>query len=86
MRGDGINYSRRDGTRMSKHDAESEGAKPRNHDGRDHGGRPFWKTAHTDWRVQVVAVVMIVLMIYYVMSGYLSFAPGNPTGPMPALP
>jgi len=66
----------------NKHDAESKGAKPRDHDRpRQH----FLKHAHRDWRVWIVAVLMIALTLVYVMTDNLSIRPGNrEVEPMPA--
>jgi len=30
--------------------------------------RPYWKTAHRDWKFWVVALFLLALMIFYTMS------------------
>lgn len=47
----------------------------------EHGGtppthRPYWKRAHTDWRIWVVALLMILLMFVYLATGDLAWRPG----------
>jgi hypothetical protein len=65
----------------SKHDVESEGAKPRDH---SHPRHHFWKHAHRDWRVWLAVVLMIGLMLFYVMSNDLSLRPNkHPIQPTP---
>jgi len=47
---------------------------------------PYWRRAHRDWRVWVVAILMIVCMIVYVMSEDLSLRPPNrPQQPVSSL-
>ncbi len=36
---------------------------------------PYWKRAHTDWRLWVRVVVMFIAMIIYVMSEDLAWRP-----------
>ncbi len=59
----------------NKHSVESEGAKARDH---EHPRHHFLRHAHKDWRVWVVAIVMIALIMVYVMSDNLSLRPGRP--------
>jgi hypothetical protein len=56
------------------HDAESEGAKPRDH---AHPRHHFWKTAHRDWRVWIAVVLMLAAIMVYVMTDSLSLRPGK---------
>ena len=66
----------------NKHDVESKGSKPRDH---EHPRQHFLKHAHRDWRVWIVAVLMIALTLVYVMTDNLSIRPGNrEVEPMPA--
>jgi len=58
----------------TKHNVESEGAKPRDH---DHPRHHFWKTAHRDWRVWVAVMLMLAMILVYVMTDNLSLRPGN---------
>jgi hypothetical protein len=58
----------------TKHDAESEGAKPGDHAQPRHH---FWKRAHRDWRVQIALVLMLVAILVYVMTDSLSLRPGK---------
>lgn len=39
----------------------------------NHTHRPYWKRAHTDWRLWIAASLMFAAMIYYVMSMDLSW-------------
>ncbi len=68
---------------MGKHDVESEGSKPRDHEHlRPH---PKWRP-HRDWRVWLAVLLMLALMGVYVMTMDLSRRPGSPpTQPMPAV-
>jgi hypothetical protein len=67
---------------LKKHDVESQGAKPRDH---AHVRHHFLKHAHRDWRIWLVAALMIALIVVYVLTGDLSWRPGNTTSqPMPA--
>jgi hypothetical protein len=67
-----------------KHDIESEGSKPRDH---THPRHHFWKHAHKDWRVQIVVVLMLALIIFYVVTNDLSLRPGKTAvQPTPAAP
>ena len=51
-----------------------------------HSHRPYWKRAHTDWRLWIAAFLMFVAMLYYVMSMDLSWRPGlRPQQPQPAV-
>jgi hypothetical protein len=66
----------------SKHDVESEGAKPRDH---AHMRHHFLKHVHQDWRVWAAVVLMLALILVYVMTGNLSVRPGkSPNQPTPA--
>ncbi len=38
---------------------------------------PYWKRAHTDWRLWVGVVLMFIAMIVYVMSEDLAWRPGS---------
>jgi hypothetical protein len=59
----------------NKHDVESEGSNPRDH---AHPRKKFqWKHAHRDWRVWVVAIVLLVLMLVYVVTDNLLLRPGT---------
>jgi hypothetical protein len=67
---------------MSKHDAESEGSKPRDH---AHPRHHFWKHAHQDWRVWIAVILMLALIMVYVLTDSLSLRPGKNAGqPIPA--
>jgi hypothetical protein len=67
---------------MNKHDAESEGAKPRDH---AHPRHHFWTHAHRDWRVWIAVVLMLALILVYVLTDSLSLRPGKSAGqPTPA--
>jgi len=48
-----------------------QGHQPDNHT--HHSHRPYWKRAHTDWRLWIAASLMFAAMIYYVMSMDLSW-------------
>ena len=39
------------------------------------GYRPYWKRAHTDWRLWIGVVLMFAAMIYYLMSMDLAWRP-----------
>jgi hypothetical protein len=66
----------------NKHSLEHVGENPRDH---AQPRRLSWKHAHKDWRVWVVAVVLIALVLVYVVTDNLSLRPGHPAGPpMPA--
>lgn len=58
----------------SKHDVESQGAKPRDH---AHSRHHFWKHAHRDWRVWIVVALMLIMILVYVMTDNLSLRPGR---------
>jgi hypothetical protein len=58
-----------------KHDAENQGAKPRDH---AHSRHHFWKHAHRDWRVWVALVLMLAMILVYVTTNNLSLRPGKP--------
>jgi hypothetical protein len=58
----------------NKHDVQSEGSKPRDH---DHARRYFWKHAHRDWRLWAAVVLMLALILVYVMTDNLSLRPDN---------
>ena len=65
-----------------KHDVESEGSKPRDH---EHPRHHFLKHAHRDWRVWAAAILMFALILVYVMTNSLSLQPGKPANqPTPA--
>ena len=67
----------------TKHDVESQGAKPRDH---EHHRHHRWKP-HRDWRVWTVVLLMVACILVYVMSDSLSLTPGQPANePTPALP
>ena len=57
-----------------KHDVESEGSKPRDH---EHPRHHIWKHAHRDWRVWAAAILMLALILVYVFTDSLSLRPGN---------
>jgi uncharacterized integral membrane protein len=63
-----------------KHDVESQGAKPRDH---DHPRQHFLRHAHRDWRVWIVAVVLIALIFVYLLTNDLSVRPSK-TAQQPA--
>jgi hypothetical protein len=66
----------------NKHNAESEGAKPRDH---AHPPYHFLSQAHRDWRVWVVVALMLACMVIYILTDNESLRPGNSTSqPMPA--
>ena len=66
----------------SRHNVESQGIKPRDH---EHPRHHFWKRAHRDWRVWVVVLLMLALIGVYVMTDSLSLRPGRSAGqPTPA--
>ena len=68
----------------NKHDIESEGAKPRDH---EHSRHHFLKHAHRDWRLWLAVILMLGLIIFYVMSDDLSLRPGKPPAQqVPAAP
>jgi hypothetical protein len=56
-----------------KHDVESEGANPRDH---MHPRHHFLKHAHRDWRVWLVALMLLAIFTY-VMTDSLSLRPGR---------
>jgi ABC-type Fe3+ transport system permease subunit len=65
----------------AKHDVESEGAKPRDH---EHHRPQTWKP-HTDWRVWIAVILMLGLILVYVLTDSLSLRPGKNAGqPTPA--
>ena len=48
-----------------------------------HDHRPYWKSAHHDWRVWVGLFFMLAAITIYVMSNDLSFFPrGQPLQPV----
>jgi hypothetical protein len=57
-----------------KHNVESMGAKPRDH---EHPRHHFLRHAHKDWRVWIVVVLMLALILTYVMTDSLSLRPGK---------
>jgi hypothetical protein len=57
-----------------KHDVESEGAKPRDH---QHVRHHFLKHAHKDWRVLLAVGLMLALILVYEISDNLSLRPGK---------
>jgi hypothetical protein len=62
----------------NKHDVESQGANPRDH---DHPRHHFWKHVHTDWRVWLAVLLMLALIFVYVMTDSLSLRPAKSAGP-----
>jgi hypothetical protein len=56
------------------HDAESEGAKPRDC---VHPRHHYWRSAHRDWRVWVAVVLMLASILTYVVTDNLSLRPGK---------
>jgi len=66
---------------VNRHDAESKGANPRDHD----PTRPHvLRRAHRDWRVWCAVMLMVSLVIVYVMTMDLSWRPGrHPRPPIP---
>ena len=62
----------------NKHDVESEGSKPRDH---EHPRQHIWKQAHRDWRVWLAAVLMLALILVYVFTDSLSLRPGKGAKP-----
>ena len=66
----------------NKHDSESEGSKPRDH---DHPSQQRVWHAHRDWRIWLAVLLMLALVGVYVMTNNLSLRPGQrPTQPTPA--
>lgn len=64
------------------HSNEHVGSNPRDH---APPRRHFLTRAHKDWRVWVVAVVLLAAITIYVMTDNLSMQPGKPVGqPVPA--
>jgi hypothetical protein len=55
-----------------KHNIESMGAKPRDH---DHPRHHFLRHAHKDWRVWVAVLLMLAMILTYVMTDSLSLRP-----------
>jgi hypothetical protein len=68
------NFQERKGMSASKHNVESEGAKP--HD-QVHPRHHFWRQAHRDWRVWVAAMLMVALILVFVMTNNLSLGWGK---------
>jgi hypothetical protein len=67
----------------NKHGSQSVGSKPRDH---EKSRKLSLRHAHKDWRVWIVALVLIALVLVYVMSNNLSMRPGKPVRqPMPAM-
>ena len=64
------------GMSASKHNVESEGAKPHDH---VHPRHHFWRHAHRDWRVWVAAMLMVALILVFVMTNNLSLGWGKRT-------
>jgi hypothetical protein len=58
----------------TRHDSESEGAKPRDH---VHPRHHVWKRAHRDWRVQIAVALMLAMILVYVMTDNLSLRLGK---------
>jgi uncharacterized integral membrane protein len=66
----------------NKHDVQSEGSKPRDH---DRPSRHVWH-AYADWRIWLAVLLMLALVLVYVMTNNLSWRPGQrTTQPMPAM-
>ncbi len=57
-----------------KHDVESEGANPRDH---QHVRHHFLKHAHRDWRLWAAVGLMLALILVYEISDNLSLRPGK---------
>jgi hypothetical protein len=49
----------------------------------DQGKRPYWRTAHRDWRVWVGLFFMLLAITIYVLTENLSFVPHFGTHPKP---
>jgi hypothetical protein len=59
-----------------KHDVESQGSKPRDH---EHPRHHFIRHAHRDWRVWTAVMLMLAMILVYVMTDGLSVWPGSHT-------
>ena len=68
---------------VHKHDVESQGAKPRDH---QHPRHHFLKRAHRDWRVQIAVMLMLAMVLVYLFTNDLShwFGSRHPIQPTPA--
>jgi hypothetical protein len=65
-----------------KHDVESQGSKPRDH---EHPRHHFLKHAHRDWRMWAAVTLMLAMILVYVFSDGLSLRFGRrATTPTPA--
>jgi len=54
----------------------NEGSEPGSiHQGGHHDQRPYWRTAHRDWRVWVALFFMLAAIMIYVLSDDLAFLP-----------
>jgi hypothetical protein len=40
-----------------------------------HDQRPYWKSAHRDWRIWVALLIMLAAITIYVLSDDLAFLP-----------
>jgi Ca2+/H+ antiporter len=60
--------------RTHKHNIESTGAKPRDH---EHKRHHFLRHAHKDWRVWTAVVLMLAMILVYVISENLSLGSGK---------
>jgi hypothetical protein len=66
-----------------RHDPESLGSKPRDH---ARPPRHFLRTAHRNWRVWLIAVVLIGLVLVYSMTDNEALGPGTEQVPAMAAP
>jgi hypothetical protein len=66
-----------------RHDPESRGSNPRDHAGPK---RHFLTTAHRDWRVWLIAVVLIGLMLVYSMTDNEALGPAQEQVPAMGAP
>jgi hypothetical protein len=63
---------------MNQHSHSPHQPGPRHH-GSPHGGDPYWKRAHRDWRFWFGVALMLAAMTIFVMSDNLAFRPGAQT-------
>ena len=59
----------------SRHDVESQGAKPRDH---LHLHHRVWRHARRNWWFYSAVMLMLVLILVYVLTNSLSLRPGKP--------
>lgn len=45
------------------------------HHGNSENHRPYWRRAHTDWRIWVAVILMMVAMFLYLMTDYFPWLP-----------